>query len=144
VYGHELLTADEVAERLGLHVRTVRNYIRDGQLRATRIGKQYRIGRTDLEEFTGRPITEPEPTGPRHVEVSSIVEIDVVSRAMADRLTTSLTSAANSRGTEAATLHVEAIHQPDRGRIKVVIVGDLTASAYLFGVINAIVEEPGS
>jgi excisionase family DNA binding protein len=30
-----------------LHVRTVRKYVRDGRLKAVRIGKQYRIARDD-------------------------------------------------------------------------------------------------
>jgi excisionase family DNA binding protein len=130
-----LFTADEVAERLGLHVRTVRNYIRDGQLAATRIGKQYRISRTDLAAFTGHPVAEPEPSAPHHAEATSIVEIEGVGPATADRLITSLTGTGSG-------LHVQTIYQREQARLKVVIVGDLTASAYLFGVINTIVKEP--
>ena len=40
-----LYTADEVAERLNLHVKTIRRYIRDGRLKAKRIGKEYRVTR---------------------------------------------------------------------------------------------------
>jgi len=61
----------------GLHVRTVRNYVREGRLKAVRIGKQYRIAREDLDAFTG---TESKVRRTRHVEVSSIVEIDAISR----------------------------------------------------------------
>ncbi len=50
-----MYSVEEVAARLGLHVRTVRNYVRDGRLKAVRIGKQYRIAAADLEELTGRP-----------------------------------------------------------------------------------------
>jgi excisionase family DNA binding protein len=143
----ELFTADEVAERLGLHVRTVRNYIRDGQLGAVRIGKQYRIARADLDAFTGR---SPDPEQPvpggrsRHVEVSSIVEIDAIDPATADRLAILLTGAANGRRDEADALHIETIYHRQRTHLKVVIVGSLTASAYVFGLINAIVEEPNT
>ncbi|MEW2439811.1 helix-turn-helix domain-containing protein, partial [Streptomyces caniferus] len=52
-----LYSVEQVAERLGLHVRTIRNYVRDGRLPAVRIGKQYRIAHEDLEAFTGRPVT---------------------------------------------------------------------------------------
>ena len=51
----DLYSIWEVADLLGLHVRTVRNYVRDGRLKAVRIGKQYRIAREDLEVLTGRP-----------------------------------------------------------------------------------------
>ncbi len=50
----ELYSVEQVAERLGLHVRTVRNYVRDGRLKAVRIGKQYRIAREDLDALTGQ------------------------------------------------------------------------------------------
>ena len=53
----ELYSVDQVAARLGLHVRTVRNYVRNGRLRAVRIGRQYRIAREDLEALTGRAAT---------------------------------------------------------------------------------------
>ncbi len=76
----ELYSVEQVAERLGLHVKTVRSYVREGRLKAVRIGKQYRIAREDLEAMTGRPEPPPEPVlRERHVEVSSIVEIDAIS-----------------------------------------------------------------
>ena len=51
----EMYSVEQVADRLGLHVRTVRGYIRAGRLKAVRIGKQYRIARADLDALTGRP-----------------------------------------------------------------------------------------
>ena len=50
----QLYSVEQVAESLGLHVRTVRNYVRDGRLKAVRIGKQYRIARADLDALTGQ------------------------------------------------------------------------------------------
>jgi excisionase family DNA binding protein len=67
----QLYSAEEVAEQLGLHVRTVRGYVRDGRLRAVRIGKQYRITREDIEAFVGSPVVDPPEAGRhRHVDVS--------------------------------------------------------------------------
>jgi len=51
----DLYSVERVADLLNLHVRTVRNYVREGRLKAVRIGKQYRIAREDLEAMTGRP-----------------------------------------------------------------------------------------
>ena len=51
-----LLSVEQVAGILKLTVRTVRSYVRNGSLKATRIGKQYRVALGDLETFTGGPV----------------------------------------------------------------------------------------
>ncbi len=49
----ELYTVEAAAERLKLHNKTVLRFIREGRLRATKIGKQYRILHSDLDAFAG-------------------------------------------------------------------------------------------
>jgi excisionase family DNA binding protein len=130
----ELYSVEQVAERLGLHVKTVRNYVREGRLKAVRIGKQYRIARSDLEAMTGRPEPPPAPVvRERHVEVSSIVEIDAVSPETASRLTTMLMGVAQG-------IRIEAIYDPPRGRMKIILVGSMEMNAMYFDIINAILE----
>jgi excisionase family DNA binding protein len=138
-----MYSVEQVADRLGLHVRTVRNYVREGRLKAVRIGKQYRIAAEDLAALTGRPASsfEPEPVRrERHVEVSSIVEIDAVSPETATRLTNSLVAVANSRGATDEPLRVETIYDETRGRMRVILVGSMEMNASLFKVISALLE----
>src|SRR3990167_3411332 len=111
----ELYSVEQVAERLGLHVRTVRGYIREGRLSAVRIGKQYRIARAAWEAFPGRPA----PAG-RHVEVSSIVEVDGVDLDAAIRMTNALMGTMNSRGAGEPPMRVETIHDRERRRLKII------------------------
>lgn len=47
----EIYTPASAASYLLLDVRTVRRYIRDGRLRAARVGRGYRIRRCWLDEF---------------------------------------------------------------------------------------------
>lgn len=47
----DVLTTKEAASYLGLHVKTLRAYIRDGKLRAARCGRHYRIRRQWLAAF---------------------------------------------------------------------------------------------
>jgi excisionase family DNA binding protein len=130
----ELYSVEQVAERLGLHVKTVRSYVREGRLKAVRIGKQYRIAREDLEALTGRPEPPPEPIRrERHVEVSSIVEIDAISPESANRLTVAMMGVA--RG-----IRVEAIYNRERGHMKIVLVGSMEQNAAYFKLITAILE----
>jgi excisionase family DNA binding protein len=132
----ELYSVEQVADLLGLHVRTVRNYVRDGRLKAVRIGKQYRIAREDVEALTGREAApSPAPSGAaraRHIEVSSIVQIDAISPDEASRVTNGLLATANSRsGGGGAPLRVDALYDETRACLKLIITGDLATSAAL-------------
>ncbi len=47
----EYYSPQEVADRLGVSVYTIRRYIRAGKLRAVKLEGSYRVGRDDLAEF---------------------------------------------------------------------------------------------
>lgn len=47
----KLLTPEQVADILQIHVLTVYNYIRKGKFEAVRLGRTYRIDPEDLAEF---------------------------------------------------------------------------------------------
>lgn len=49
----EWLSVDEVARELDVHRKTIERYIQKGQLRASKVGAQYRIRRQDLSRFMG-------------------------------------------------------------------------------------------
>ena len=132
----ELYSVEQVADLLNFHVRTVRNYVREGRLQAVRIGKQYRIARADLEAMTGRPASslDREPVRrTRHVEVSSIVEIDAISPEAANRLTNALISGASG-------IRVESIYDAPRGRMKVILVGSMEMNTTYLKMIGALLE----
>lgn len=48
----EYYTPQEVAELLKLHYNTIRRMIKQGELPAEKIGRQWRIRKADLEQFT--------------------------------------------------------------------------------------------
>lgn len=135
----EMFSVEQVAERLGLHVRTVRGYIRAGRLRAVRIGKQYRIARADLDALTGRPAPA-RPVGGTAVEVSSILQIDGVDRAAADRLATLVLAAANTTHHPAHPLRIQTVHDEERNRMKIVILGGASATAELLHLVDAVLD----
>ncbi|MEV6811733.1 helix-turn-helix domain-containing protein [Micromonospora sp. NPDC051296] len=131
------LSAEQVAEGLGLHVRTVRGYIRSGRLKAVRIGKQYRIARADLDEFTGRAAD----TAPPRVEVSTVVEVDALGPRAADRLSTLLVAGAQQRRDATEPLRVRTVYDDGRGRLKVIVLGDLAATVNILRFIDDVLTE---
>ncbi|NUT43410.1 MAG: helix-turn-helix domain-containing protein [Thermoactinospora sp.] len=126
-------SVDQVARLLGLHVKTVRAYIRDGRLRAVRIGKQYRIAGEDLAAFTGRPAP-----ARRHAEVSAIVQVDGVGRDETQRISIMVTSAL-AHGPHG--LRVEFVHDEERAHLKIIVLGALDAAAQVLRIIDALVRD---
>src|SRR2546423_5129470 len=113
----ELYSVEQVAERLGLHVRTVRSYVRDGRLQAVRIGKQYRIAQADLAALIGRPLpaaARETAARQRRVEVSSVVQIDAVDRTAAHRVANTLVAVPNGRREGDQRLRVATIYDEER------------------------------
>jgi len=137
---YKMYSVEDIAKHLGLHRRTVRNYVRSGLLKAIRIGKQYRIAAEDLSALTGRPesIKETWPVQ-RHVEASSIIEIDAVNPELANRLTNLLMSATQNRGNEEQH-RVETIYDERRSHMKVILVGSMSANSKIFELIQTILE----
>lgn len=138
--GRDLYSVSEVAERLGLHVRTVRNYVRDGRLKAVRIGKQYRISREDFEALTNLPtVGAPAAAAPQgHMEVSSIVQIDAIGPDAAQRLATLVTATAQSARDSPAPLRVQTVYDKERTRMKIVILGDAATTADLLNLVDGV------
>jgi excisionase family DNA binding protein len=131
---NEWYSLEEVADRLGLHVRTVRNYVRDGRLGAVRIGKQYRVSEADLRALTGG---SGRSGGPRRIEVTSVLDVDGIDVAAGERLAALV--AGLPKGPRAP--HVDVVHEPDRDRLKVIVVGSVDASVELLRFMGAMAEE---
>ncbi|MFC4590253.1 helix-turn-helix domain-containing protein [Sphaerisporangium corydalis] len=134
-------SVDQVANLLGLHVKTVRGYVRDGRLKAVRIGKQYRIAREDLDAFTGHPVAPPAAETARrrrHVEVSAIVQVDAISGEAMSRLSNTLLAAVNGRPQEDGRLRVETVYDEERAVLKIIILGGAGSTADLLKIIETL------
>lgn len=134
-----LYTVLEVANLLDLHVKTVRNYVREGKLKSTKVGKQYRIAQEDLSAFLGQTPTEPIKAPAPTMDVSAIAQLEGVSRALADRIAILLQAAANGRR-EATPMRVETIYNPETSRLKIIVVGDTEAAVGILQFAQSLLE----
>ena len=137
-----LYSAEQVAELLNLHVKTVRRYVRDGRLRAKRIGKEYRITHADLEAFAGdmRP-PEKEVVRTRHVIASSIVDVDAISAGESDRVTAMIMASLNARKGEADFPRVDTIYYAEQARLRVTITASLVLTCELIQMIDVLLKD---
>ena len=119
----------------------MRGYVREGRLKAVRIGKQYRISHDDLEAFVGAPVEQdPRVRRERHVEVSGIIEIDAISPDTASRVSTLLELDARHAHRGEEPLRVETAYDEARGRMKVIILGGLADTARLLDYVQAVLD----
>ena len=136
-----LYTADQVAERLNLHVKTIRRYIREGRLKAKRIGKEYRVTRADLDDFAGSaPVSVDTAPRTRQVIASSILDVDVISPEESHRITTMVMAALNSRKGEPDFPRVDSIYYEERARLRITITANPVLTCELLKMINTLLE----
>ena len=117
----ELCTVDDAAAELKLHPKTVLRFIREGRLRAHRIGKSYRIMRSDLEAFAGIPADA--ETLPGEASVTCIVDIPDVSPALAQKWARQIPAALQAKPSGTPALRADVVYQPERSHLKVILVG---------------------
>ena len=148
-----LYTVEQAAERLKLHPKTVLRFIKDGRLRAVKVGKSYRILRTEMEAMTGmtpevfkeavaayRGVLEEGGRGRGGARVTSIVDLPGVSAETAQRMARTLTAARASQTAHADAMSLEVVHDPARRHLKVLMVGSAGDTAAMLKMIDILAE----
>jgi excisionase family DNA binding protein len=57
----DLLTIKEVAQRLKMNERTIKNWLRSGRLKGLKAGRKWRVRASDLESFLERSAGHTDP-----------------------------------------------------------------------------------
>ena len=139
-----LMSVEQVASALGVHVRTVRRYIHEGRLRATQIGRLYRIPATELTAMAGRDVLADEPVRrTRHCEASTVVQIDAIAPEAAMRVMNGVGGAIKGRDKVSDTpLRVDTVYDEARARLKIIVTGSLTTTVGLLKLLEVYAELP--
>jgi excisionase family DNA binding protein len=115
-----LYTVEQAAERLQLHRKTVLRMIRDGRLKAVRIGKAYRISGDDLDAVAGVARAEARDAADRATVIADFGDVSPdLGQRLASTLSAMLVGAYKVRTSPA---HLETAYDPMLRRLKVVIV----------------------
>ena len=152
----EVYTVEQFAERLKLHPKTVLRFIKDGRLRAVKVGKSYRILRTEMEAMTGispeayrgaveayrSALAQLGVGGVRaEARVTSIVDLSDVTPATAERLARMLPAARAGQTAPADSMNIEVIYDPPRRHLKVLIVGAIGDTAAMLKMVEVLAED---
>jgi excisionase family DNA binding protein len=130
----ELCTTEFAAELLMVHPRTIHRYIHEGRLPARRIGKAYRIRRSDLSALAGLPQQPPAI----HASLTAFLDVTDVGADAAKLWKRTVATALASRGPTAPK--AEVIYDAEHRQLKVVVVGPPAAVTALMSQANAWLE----
>jgi excisionase family DNA binding protein len=67
-----LLTAAEVADQLRVSTMTIYRLIRRGELPAVRVGRNYRVRRSDLEAYLDGQVVDPASLDPTALDLRAL------------------------------------------------------------------------
>ena len=104
-------SVDQIAEMIDMHPKTIQRYIREGRLKAQKIGKAWRVTGHDLSTFVegteGTGMNDPSPglqailgAVGKTIKVSSIIDIPVKNSSEAVQVMNGITASMNSRTQE--------------------------------------------
>jgi len=125
-------SVDQIAALLAMHPKTIQRYIREGRLKANKLGKHWRVSGHDLSVFLeGSP---PEADASRTPEtgipgeaavVSAVIDIPGLDRERAMRIVNTLTAVLNAKPPEygRSTLHTQYI-EPE-GLLRIMLWGNI-------------------
>jgi len=148
----EVYTVEQFAERLKLHPKTVLKFIKDGRLRAVKVGKSYRILRTEMEAMTGMSPEVYAVAGsalesllgrrvqPSRARVTSIVDLPDVTPETAQRLARTLPAARHGQTTAADPMSIDVAYDPATRNLKIIIVGAPADTATMLKMVEVLSE----
>lgn len=146
--GQYLYTVTEAANLLKLHPKTLRRKIRSGEIQSTKVGKQYRLTRSQLEDFCGTPIgTSPDSSSVinRKVLVSSVIDIHAISQEDSSHITNYLLASLKNEAGESSlsSTRIDSIYSPELGYLKIMISGDSPVVRDLMKMLERLTSQPG-
>lgn len=144
----EYYTVEQISQLLKIHPKTIQKYIREGKLRAGKIGKSWRVSGHDLSVFVENagivinPQDSPtKKTGVR-VKVSSVIDIEVEDMDDAIRIVNTITASLNTKPPEYGPSTMYAQYIKDEARVRVTLWGNLQFTAAMIDFIGALTNQP--
>ena len=145
-------TVDEIAELIKIHPKTIQRYIREGRLKATKVGKSWRVSGHDLSTFTeggvsasgDAPLIAGESFERGEIKVSTVVDIPAVNTQESMRIANTLTAISNSKPPEYGATSLQTQYLMSESVMRVMIWGSLGFTRIILDSIAALAENDES
>lgn len=137
-------TVEQISEMLNIHPKTIQRYIREGRLRAAKIGKSWRVTGNDLSLFvesSGAEGLGPENRPERSTIASSVIDINVDGKEDALRIMNTLTAALNAKPPEYGQSSMHSQYIERENMVRITLWGTIRFMAVMMDTIAALTEQ---
>ena len=151
-------TIDQIAEILGMHHKTIRKFITEGNLRANKVGKQWRISGHDLSlfmedknvniknnklesekiEFSNGDIDINNKTS--KIQVSAVIDINEIDIDEHKRISNILLALMNSKDSKMSNSTINIKYYKNDKNLKIMLWGDIEFINEMLDFISTITE----
>ncbi len=157
---NQFYTIDKVAEILGMHHKTIRKFITEGKLAASKVGKQWRISGHDLSLFmeknnvnindknikeessidflTNGEVKEIEK---QKINVSTVVDINDVDKEEYFRISNTLIAVMNCKDPKMGKSTINMKYDEKEKRLRVLLWGNVSFIEEMLNSISMLVEQ---
>lgn len=121
-------TVEQIAELLAMHPKTIQRYIREGRLKAHKVGKSWRVTGHDLSVFTenvGLTGVEAADISQNRVSISCVADITVSDNGEGMQLVNLLTASLNCKPKEYGKSTMYAQFLEHENKVRVTLWGNL-------------------
>lgn len=137
-------TVEQISNMLNIHPKTIQRYIREGKLRASKVGKSWRINGHDLSVFIEGDCNREVDTNKQSIRSafsSSVIDIIVYEKEDAISIMNTITSVLNSKPPEYGQSSMQSQYIERENMIRVTLWGDVRFIALMMDMISMLIEQ---
>lgn len=136
-------TVEQISNMLSIHPKTIQRYIREGKLRAIKIGKAWRVAGFDLSAFTesdnyATNVNDNQPV--RSIKASSVIDIITFGKEDAIRIMNTLTASLNAKPSEYGQSSMQFQFIERENMVRITLWGEISFMAIMMDTIAALSE----
>ena len=145
-----MYTVNQLAEILDLHPKTVQRFIREGKIKARKIGRQWRVSKEDLRQYAHGELAAARPEEPRpatslaeRVQVSAVIEISEGHSDEVSRISNTLIAVLNSKDPAWGAARYDLIYHPQARKARFVLHGTPLFIRTLLELVEVLMKQDG-
>ncbi len=149
---------DQVAEILGMHHKTIRKFITEGKLGASKVGKQWRISNESLNTFMEQKVSadnkqveadeeikisasESNPSVIRpKINVSTVIEVNEVCKEQYMRISNTLIAVMNSKDPSLGNSTINMKYNEREDRLKIMLWGTMKFTEEMLSTVSLLTD----